>query len=238
MTEPISLKLEPRALGELFREALGVGLFALAASTTAVLALFLRTPRERSFQQLGLAALLIALGGAVALLLDWRRRRFFLSGWQGSLEADRLRVATVRGTRSLERRALKRIVATTWPARGLVLTAAGEPPLFLPASLERFEAAKALLSAWAPIESSRVPAWVARAWPLVIVAVCGLEALALSSTHPALTGGASLVLAGIALFSLANALRSHRLSLRARVLSLLLLVPVAYLLLHTWRTLR
>ncbi len=234
MIEPTSLRLRDDALASLRREALSLGLFALAASATAVLALFSRT---RSLHDLVVAALLIALGGAVALAIDWRRRRQTFGSWEGTLGRDAVAVTTAFGTQTLRRAGLESIVATVWPARGLVLRGEGDRPLFLPAAIERFDDVRAELATWRPIEASRVPALVARAWPIVIVAICALEALAIGATGRATIASASLLLALAVSWSLSNALRSRRLSVRARALSLLLLAPVIYLVVHAWRAL-
>lgn len=231
MERPTTLKLRPEALAQLRREAVSLAVLALAATATAVLAMQSRT---RSTQDLAVAGLLIAVAGAVAILVDVRGRRRAWEAFSVTLGADGVEVSTRRGVRRLTRGEVEGVVATVWPANGLVLRAAGHPPLFLPAALERFDEVRATVAGWAPLERSRVPEALVRMGPAVVVATCALEAVAIGGPRGPGVAAASTVLALAGLWGVSNALRSRRLSLRARVLSLLLLVPVAYLVWRAW----
>ena len=107
--------------------------------------------------------------------------------------------------------------------------------MLVPAALQDYEAVREELGRWKAVERSAVPAWLSRAWFVIIPGAALLEALAIGSASPLLAGGACVVLMLVVFWSLAQVLRSHRLSLRARALSLLLLVPVAWLAARLWQ---
>ena len=225
--EPKVLKLRDDALGALRREALSLSLFALCVAAAAVLAW---SSRAMAREQLVSSGVVILLAGIVAIAIDLRRKRVAWGAFNVVLGDDFVEVRRVNGTtHRIEKHVVKHVVQTTWPAEGVVLRAPKQRPIFIPAAVEQFEALLVTVGGWAPLEVSRIPPVLARGWPVFILVVCALEALALGSMAGAASAAACVVLAAILGWSLWNVLRSHRLSARAKVLSLALLLPIAFL---------
>jgi len=235
--EARELGLRPDGLGEVTRQSLCTGLFALACTAAAAMAMAHRIAPETD---LALATGIVAAAAAMALALDLRRRRRVWSDFRLRIGDDSISTTPAgRRPRSLGRDEVRHVVQVEWPAPGLVVRGPpGRAPVFVPAALHDFGQVRDRLASWRPVETSRVPRRLARAWLVTIPGAVLLESLAIGSRDARLAGPASGVLAFVALWSLSNVLRSHRLGLRAKSLSLLLLVPAAWLVWHAWEVSR
>jgi hypothetical protein len=231
MALPDRLRLSAPARLGLARESVLVSLFALLTTGMAGLALALQGAPQA---ETATAAAVVALAGLLGIGIDLRRRADVWSRFEVRLSADAIEAGPAGGlVRSIARSDARHVVRTVWPARGVVVVGPhGTPPVFVPEGLDAFSDVVTELGKWRPISASRVPEAVVRAWPVVIVGIAALEAVVLGARDPLLVATAAGLLALLGLWSLGNTLRSRRLSVRARALSLLLLVPIGFVI---WR---
>lgn len=235
MSEHQVLRLKDESLSALRREAAAVSAFTLASAATAVLVL---ASQVRPQTDLLTAGLVVAFSGAVAIWLDLRRKSALWRRYSVHLETGSLTVSSPGAPRRLTRESVQHVVQVQWPARGLVVRGRrGTPAVFIPEAIDRFEEVKSLLAGWRPVERSRIPTALVRAWPAVVVGASVLFASALGGRSPWVVVPSALLLVTAFAWSLANVLRSHRLGLRAKALSVMLVVPAGHLLLRAWQSL-
>jgi len=227
------LQVRPEAHARLVREHAAVWSFAVGSSVAAALGLAWWDGRG----DLARPALIVALAGIVALVADvfrkqsaWVRFRVgltdeALSAWEeGPGTGGRGR------ERSVRKGDVSAIVYATWPARGVVVKPVAGRGLFVPEGVERFNDLCLLLAKWKQIDESRTPRWIARSWPLVAIGAPLLEAASILAPVGPVRALVSVVLAAFGVVAMVNAMRSRRLTWRGRALTLLLVVPVSWLL--------